>query len=160
MPTLHKRAALALLCALAFAQTDSDSVNARRLRADLQYLCSTKLQGRVSLSLGADAAARYIADEFKGAGLAPAAGAAYLQQFPLVAYEPDRDRTELTIVRNGRRTKLQAGTDFRGGFWREQAIATPLAFAGYGITTPEYGYDDYAAIDVRGKIALVFDPEP
>ncbi len=160
MHTRHNAAALVLLGALAFAQTDPDAVNGRRLRADLLYLCSTKMQGRLSLSPGADAAARYIAAEFKKAGLAPAAGASYLQQFPLVAYEPNRDHTELTLIRNGRRIVLHSGTDFRGGFWREEAIAAPLAFAGYGITAPEYGYDDYAGVEARGKIVLVFDHEP
>ena len=75
MPTRYNRAALAFV-SLLFAQTSPDAVNTRSLRADLQYLCSTRLQGRLSLSRGADAAAGYIASEFKKAGLAPGAGTA------------------------------------------------------------------------------------
>jgi len=39
-------------------------------------------------------------------------------------------------------------------------MSAPVTFAGYGITAPEYGYDDYAGIDVKGRIVLVFDHEP
>ena len=152
--------ALAAVLSLATAQTSSDAVNPRRLRRDLQFFCSEKMAGRLSLSPEADRAAAYIAGEFHKAGLTPAAGSSYLQAFPLVAYEPDRTRTAVLVVRGGQRTELRFGNDFRGGYWRELSIAAPLIFAGYGITAPEYGYDDYAAIDVRGKVVLVFDHEP
>jgi hypothetical protein len=143
-----------LVCALALAQGDP-AIDARRLRADLDYLCSPKLAGRLSLSPGAEQAARYIAEEFRKAGLA-----ASLQQFPLAAYSPDRNGTKLAVIRDGGRTELRAGRDYRGGFWRELSIKAPLVFAGYGITAPEYHYDDYATIDARGKVVLVFDHEP
>ena len=153
-----------LACALAFAAGAPDAVNVAvnvaRLRSDLNYLCSPKLEGRLSLSPGANAAAQYIASQFRKAGLAPPAGGKYLQEFPLVAYEPDRERTGLVLVRKGERTAFHYGQDFRGGYWRELSLTAPVVFAGYGITAPEYGYDDYAGIDVRGKIVLVFDHEP
>ncbi len=145
-----------MLCALALAGTAPDAVNVRRLRADLDYLCSDKLAGRVSLSPEADLAAHYIEAEFKKAGLSDVS----LQKFPLVAYDPDPDRTALRLRRDGKTVELHAGPEFRGGFWRDVKIDAPLVFAGYGITAPEYGYDDYAGIDVRGKVVLIFDHEP
>jgi hypothetical protein len=149
-----------LLCALALAQTGPDAVSVRRMRADLEFLCSNALEGRVSLSRSADVAALYIAAEFHRLGLKPGDGTTFLQQFPIVAYEPDAQGTRLKLRRNGKTVEFRLGTDFRGGFWRAMTIKAPVVFAGYGITAPEYGYDDYAAIDVRGKIALIFEHEP
>ncbi len=146
--------------ALSLAETAPDTVDLARVRGDLDYLCSKQLAGRLSLSPEAEAAARYIAAGFREAGLKPAAGNSYLQEFPLVAYEPIGRGARMAMLHGGRRTELRYGDDFRGGFLREIAITAPLAFAGYGITAPEYGYDDYAGIDVRGKVVLVFDHEP
>jgi hypothetical protein len=148
------------LCALALAQTGADAVSARRLRADLDFLCSDALEGRVSLSRSADVAALYVAAEFERAGLKAAAGTTFLQQFPMVAYEPDAQGTRLKLRRNGKTVELHMGTDFRGGFWRALSIEAPVVFVGYGITAPEYGYDDYSGVDARGKIALIFEHEP
>jgi len=155
-----RRLPLAALCALALAQTAPDAVSVRRLRVDLEFLCSGSLEGRLSLSRGAQIAASYIAAEFQRVGLAPVKGTGFLQEFPLVAYEPDRQRTQLALVRSGKRTEFHERQDFRGGFWQEMAFAAPVIFAGYGITALEYGYDDYAGIDARGKIVLAFDHEP
>lgn len=173
---LHSRsklAKLALLSVIAMAQTGPASVGLSRMQADLKYLCSEKLEGRASLSPGASLAARYIAAEFSKAELAPAAeNEGFLQQFPLIAIlastpavsrspkEPDRARTGMAVVREGVRTELRPGADYRGGSWRALNLSAPLAFVGYGITAPEYGYDDYAGIDVAGKIVLAFDHEP
>ena len=60
---------LALVCAVAMAQSGPGAVSLSRMRAGLDYLCSEKLQGRASLSPGADRAARYIASAFEKAGL-------------------------------------------------------------------------------------------
>lgn len=160
MANFWKRPLLFALCGLALAQTGPDAVNESRLRRDLDYLCSSALKGRVSLSPGADAAARYIAAEFARVGLKPAAGSAFLQKFPLVAYAADAPAARLSVAREGKTASLRAGEDFRGSFWRPLSIHAPLVFAGYGITAPEYGYDDYAGIDVSGKAVLVFDHEP
>ena len=65
----------------------------------------------------------------------------------------------LTLTR-GRVAKQFPRTEIGGGFKNEVRISAPVVFAGYGITAPEYGYDDYANIDVTGKIVLVFDHEP
>ena len=164
---------LALLCLVGLAQVGPARVSLSRMRADLDYLCSEKLQGRASLSPGADLAAGYIASAFEKAGLLPAtAEGGFLQPFPLVATVTpspatsrqskagDRARTTLALVREGTHTDFRLGADFRTGFWRPIGISASVAFVGYGITAPEYGYDDYAGIDVTGKVVLVFDHEP
>ena len=150
-------------CFLACAQdprgAPAGTPDSHRLRADLDYLCSDELQGRASLSPSADVAAGYIASSFKNSGLAPMGGKPYLQEFPLVGYDPDRSRTHLVLIRAGKRTEI-AAEEFRAAFWKEVSIHAPVVFAGYGITAPEYRYDDYAGIDVHGKIVLLFDHEP
>ena len=130
-----------------------------RLRADLEFLTSEALAGRVSLSPQAEIAARYIAADFARTGLAPVQGG-YLQEFPMIAYRADPRERGLTLTRSGATKTFQAGEDFTGVFSRDVRIRGEVVFAGYGITAPEYGYDDYAGIDAAGKIALMFDHEP
>src|SRR5579871_6876426 len=93
--------ALVLACGLALGASGPGSANVRRMRADLEFLCPDSLQGRLSLTREADVAARYIGAAFERAGLEPAAGKGFLQEFPLVAYDPDTARTRLTLVRKG-----------------------------------------------------------
>jgi hypothetical protein len=130
-----------------------------RVRADLHYLTSPQLAGRVSLSPEADRAAHYLAQEFQKAGLQPAQGDSYLQAFPLVAYQSDLNSRALLLKRRGE-THLMASPALLSGFYRDVDLVGPVVFAGYGITAPEYGYDDYARIDVKGKIVVLFDHEP
>jgi hypothetical protein len=143
------------MAAAAFAQTAE-----QRLRADLTFLTSNPLAGRLSMTPQADIAALYIAAEFQKAGLQPANGNAYLQEFPLVRYRGDARARKLAVTRNGRTRQLQSGSDFTGAFYREAHIHAPVVFVGYGITAPEYTYDDYAGVDVKGKVVLMFDHEP
>jgi len=131
-----------------------------RLRADLDFLTSDALAGRLSLSPQAEIAARYIAADFQKSGLLPAASGSYLQEFPLIAYRTDPGSRRLVLTRKGASRAFRAGTDFTGSFYRDIDIQGPLVFAGYGITAPEYGYDDYAGLDAAGKIVLIFDHEP
>src|SRR5262245_8517608 len=151
------RHVLALLAAVASAQ--NVPVRMENLQADLKFLCSDKLAGRLSLQSGSELAAKYIAAEFRKAGLKPAGGE-MLQKFPLVSYEPDRRRTTMRLMSGGTSEAFQYGSQFRGGSPREVSVRAPVVFAGYGITAPEYRYDDYAQVDASGKIVLIFDHEP
>ena len=158
---LRTMAAAALgLAAAAFCQTGDPRPRASRLRADLEFLCSDALAGRVSLGPGAEIAARYIAADFAKSGLRPGAGEGYLQPFPLVGYRGDPQKSILKLTRDGVTKAFHAGVDFAGSFPRRIEVKAPLVFAGYGITAPEYGYDDYANLDAAGKVVLVFDHEP
>ncbi len=134
------------------------------LRRDLTYLSSDVLAGRLSLTPGDDTAIAWIADQFRAAGLQPAATDAsgkpsFLQPITLVEYRPDRAATTVTLTRSGTATVWHAPEAF-GAYKRSVDLTAPVVFAGFGITAPELGYDDYAGIDVRGKIVLLFDHEP
>jgi len=130
------------------------------LKADLYFLSSDALQGRMSLQPGDDAATQWVAAEFAKAGLEPAAGhAAYLQAVPLIEYRGDRDASFVALKRADKSTQWHA-PDVIGGFHDDQEITAPLVFAGFGITAPGLHYDDYSGIDVQGKIVAVFEHEP
>jgi hypothetical protein len=130
------------------------------LKADLYFLASDALQGRMSLQPGDEAAAQWVAAEFAKAGLEPAAGnSSYLQAVPLIEYRGDRDASFVSLKRGDRITSWHA-PEVIGGFHDDLAITAPLVFAGYGITAPGVHYDDYRGIDVRGKIVAVFEHEP
>src|SRR5689334_9652782 len=95
-PMRHAAALAAVFAAAALAQTALD-----RVRADLAFLTSEPLAGRLSLTPQADITALYIAAQFQKAGLKPANRDSYLQPFPLVAYRGDAQARRLAIVRNG-----------------------------------------------------------
>ncbi len=135
-------------------------INVGRMRADIGFLSSPELQGRVALEPGADIAAKFIAAEFAKAGLKPAAGSGYRQGFNLIFTMLDKTRSMLRVVRDGRVEAFEPDSDFQGGFKEDLRLAAGMVFAGYGITAPEYGYDDYAAIDARGKAVVLIDREP
>ena len=91
-----------MVCAFApsVAQRAAPEISRERLRADLEFLTSARLEGRASLTPGAAAAARFIAAELAKAGVRPASGDSYLQPFDLQPVRLDRDRT-LIVVRHG-----------------------------------------------------------
>ena len=134
------------------------------LRADLGFLASGALQGRLSLQPGDDAAVQWIVSEFAKAGLRPVATDAqgqpsFLQAVPLLEYRPDAKATSLTLTRKAKAIQWK-DPEVSGAFAIDQDLSAPVVFAGYGITAPELGYDDYAGIDVNGKVVVVFDHEP
>jgi hypothetical protein len=134
------------------------------LQKNLSYIASDKLAGRLSLRPGDDAAIEWVADQFEKAGLTPAVTApdgkaSYLQAVPLVEYKPDRAALRVTLTRGGAATVFQA-PQVVGAYKNDIDLSAPVVFAGYGITAPELGYDDYKKIDAQGKIVLIFDHEP
>ena len=135
-------------------------LRAADLKADLYFLASDALQGRMSLQPGDEAATQWVAAEFAKAGLGPAAGnSSYLQAVPLIEYRGDRDASFVALKRGEKITQWHA-PDVIGGFHDDLEITAPLVFAGYGITAPGMQYDDYRGIDVQGKIVAVFEHEP
>ncbi len=136
------------------------AISETELRADVTFLASDALLGRMSLEHGDEAAIAWIVSEFTKAGLQPAARdeagkPSYLQAVPLIEYRPDYDANFLAL--GGQKF---SPPQFAGGYRDDIDLTAPMVFAGYGITVPGLGYDDYRGIDATGKIALVFDHEP
>ena len=133
------------------------------LRANLTFFAGDGLEGRMSLQPGDQAAAEWVASEFAKAGLQPAAKDAagvpsYLQAVPLVEYKPDPAALRLTMTAPA--TKQWGSADITGSFRQNVDVTGGLVYVGFGITAPELNYDDYANVDVRGKVVLLMEHEP
>lgn len=153
--------ACSLWTAAALAQQPGPhAIRVERMRADIGFLSSDVLEGRRSLERGAEVAVQFIAAEFAKAGLKPAAGDSFIQPVPVIEYRLKPDGRKLAVRIEGRTRQLEAGKDFSGTFHQNVKVNAPVVFAGYGITAPEFGYDDYAGLDAQGKIVFVFDHEP
>jgi len=101
---------------------------------------------------------------FKAAGLQPGAHGGWLQEVPTVTIV-GHNRSPLTVVgKDGTRVSFTYGADFVAGSYREVAhtalTAAPLVFVGFGIKAPELGWDDYAGVDMHGKIAVILINDP
>src|ERR1017187_7363192 len=109
-----RRLSLLFVTALLFAQPPArvqmgyDSIRPATLKADLTFLSSDELEGRLSLQRGSEIAIRWIASEFAKAGLKPLVGDSYLQPVPLIEYSGDRTLTSLTLSRDGRNEVFHA----------------------------------------------------
>jgi hypothetical protein len=144
-------------------QHAADIITAANLRADLFFLAGDDLAGRQAGSLGDRIATDYIAAEFMRLGLKPVGDSGtYFQKMDLVYGDLDRDHTTLTGKIAGVDHTFAINQDFR---WVRSSLRPTtgcgsIVFAGYGIDAPEYGYNDFAGVDVKGKIALVLPREP
>lgn len=145
--------------AAAFDEVITEAV----VREPLEYLAGDDLNGRAAGSPGGLRAARYIAGRFKALGLSPVDEAeGFLQTFQHQRRRVDRKGSALSFTApGGEKIALTAGKDFVPFiFSAEGAVEAEVVFVGYGITAPEYGYDDYAGLDVSGKVVIMLRYEP
>ena len=135
------------------------AITRQGVRTEIDYIASDALQGRNTPSPGLDSAAQYIIRTFTRAGLRPVAGS-YMQSFTLHTVSLG-DSNQLEVTTGAGTVSLALNDDYVPfEITADRAIDAELVFAGYGITAPEYHYDDYAGIDVRGKIVFVLRHEP
>ena len=126
----------------------------------VRYLSSDELKGRATGTPELDKAAKYIAAKFKSFGLKPVAGS-YLQTFQVTTQMKIGDGTKFAYTLDGATSALKLKEGFQVvGASSAGAFEGPVIFAGYGITAPEYSYDDYAGLDVKGKVVLIWRYEP
>ena len=126
---------------------------------DVKYLSSDSLKGRGSGSPELTQAANYIADQFKKIGLEPLQGT-YFQPFEAVVGAEMGRNNELALAGASRRSYRLREDFLPLSFSAAADKSAGVAFVGYGITAAEYNYDDYAGIDVTGKVVLVLRHEP
>ena len=157
---LFRKAKLWLLLWAALAGAAQDGA-AGRFIEHVKVLTAEQMQGRAAgrpeLALAAD----YIEQQFKSYGLRPPPGAAFRQAFPITAHASLGENNRAAYNDGSRWTSLKLDEDFRPLSFSASGHATgQVVFAGYGITAPEYGYDDYRTLDVRGKLVVVLRHEP
>ncbi|MBA4055986.1 MAG: peptidase M28, partial [Marivirga sp.] len=105
----------------------------------------------------------YLEEQFKALGLEPGNGNSYLQEVPMVEITPSAD-TILTVSSGKKNTKLSGFKDYVLWTERTDSVITwkdeEVVFAGFGVVAPEYNWNDYKDLDVKGKIVLVRVNDP
>ena len=125
-------------------------------------MASDSLEGRKPGLAGNDAAAQYIADQFQSIGLSPLGeNGTYFQNFEVVTELQLGQRNALSVKEKKRTSRYVVNKEFIPlGFTSDTSITANLVFGGYGISATEQQYDDYGAIDVKGKIVVVLRGTP
>ena len=142
-------------------RSQGKNIDAVRYLSDVQYLASGELNGRETGTPEFEKAAKFIAQAFHRAGLAPVNGRTYLQTFEVTRNSRMEGVNRMRATIGTGTAELKPGTDFLPcNFSGSGSANGEVVFAGYGITAPEYGYDDYANVDVRGRLALILRHEP
>jgi len=151
---------LPLLLALGSAETPL--VSPARLQKHIEFLASPEMKGRATGTPELDRAARYIADEFRKAGLAPGVEKSFFQKFTVTVGAKLGPKNRLqAIIPDAPKPALRINQDYVPLNFSDSGEATlDLVFAGYGITADEYPYDDYMHMDVDGKAVIVLRQEP
>jgi hypothetical protein len=128
---------------------------------DIKFLASKEMKGRATGSPELEKAGAFIAAKFRDFGLKPADGKSFYQAFQVTTNARLGKANRFHFTEDGRTTVLHFPEDFVPfNFSAGGKLSGPVVFAGYGITAPEYNYDDYAGVDVKGKIVLVLRHEP
>lgn len=132
------------------------------IRAHMTFLAVDAMEGREAGTRGYDIAANYVASQFAQLGLKPGGTDGYYQRLTLI-----RHRTlyegGFQVNRPGGALDLVLGEDFNPtplSHGRDLKITAPLVFASYGLVAPSIGRDDYAGLDVKGKIVVVLNGAP
>lgn len=153
-----------LLAAPAWAQATSDPAAGDRIKAHIGFLASDLLEGREAGSPGYDIAANYVASQFAQLGLKPAgSNSSYFQPVPLLAVRPADEGRFVVRSKSGSEAPLIFGEDVMPGQPlgpAERKVSAPLVFVGFGVVAPEHKRDDYAGLDVKGKIVVVLQGAP
>ena len=148
-----------LLC-LSTAAAERPS-EAEEFKRHLWFLASDDLKGRGNDQPEIDQAADYIADWFQRYGLLPGGdNSTYFHEFEARTEVELGPETSVTLELAGKTAQLELGSDCVPLFSGPSPVSAPVAFAGFGISAPEIGYDDYAGLDAKGKVVAVFQHEP
>jgi len=144
-------------------QPAGNSITPEALSNHIKIVSSDEFEGRAPASTGEEKTINYIRGEFEKLGLTAGNGESYFQEVPLVSITTDPD-TQLVIQEGEKTLPFSYIKDFMAWTLREldtvSLESSELVFVGYGIVAPEYGWNDYEGIDVRGKtvVMLVNDP--
>jgi Zn-dependent M28 family amino/carboxypeptidase len=140
------------------------SIDSEHIRWQVRFLSHDLLEGRGTGQRGGDLAAEYIGTQFALDGLKPAGdNGTYLQKVPMVGIETQTTTTFSLVPDNGEAMNLKyldeyVATDESQN--SESVVDAPIVFVGYGISAPEYNWNDYKGVDVKGKVLLMLVNEP
>ena len=159
------------LISLAACHSDDDagtgavpaSFNKDSLAADIRILASDSFQGRRPFTPGETRTIDYLVRSYTALGLEPGNGNSYTQDVPMVEISPAAPSSLQLISKKGK-TDFQDLNDFVLWTERPDSVNTldksDVVFAGFGVVAPEYNWNDYAGIDVKGKTVIVMVNDP
>ncbi len=165
---LKRLLVLAVLSTALVAQNPSPSAMAtpnfdgKSLWDYVKVLADDNMEGRETGSEGLRKAQAYIVEQLKSDGLQPAGSNGFYQPVKLVSRQIDESASSLTLVRNGKDEPLVLGQDamFSTRVDLAPEVDAPLVFVGYGLSVPEKDYDDFAGLDLKGKVAVMISGSP
>src|SRR5438105_1839159 len=153
-----------LVAALVIAADTTPSVptaDAHRYLDDVKALTTPAMEGRGDGSKGLSRAAKLIEERYNSLGLQPAGKNGYFQPFSVITGAELKGKNSLVVHSESGKTALKLDQDFVPFSFSASGVVTgPLVFAGYGTTASEWGYDDYAGIEVKDKVVVVLRYEP
>jgi Zn-dependent M28 family amino/carboxypeptidase len=140
------------------------SIRPDNIETHVRFLSHDLLEGRGTGQRGGDIAAQYIAAQFALYGLKPAGdNGSYLQKVPLVGITPGADTRFTLVPSHGQKLDLKPLDEYVAYDQTQQPesnVEAEIVYVGYGIEAPEYNWDDYKGIDVKGKVLLMLVNEP
>src|SRR5579864_3187737 len=147
------------------AQKAMNSIDAEKIRATVKLLSDDAYEGRGTGQKGGDMAADWIAAQFKSYGLAPAGdNGTYFQNINFFGVTTDGKQTRFAFApKSGAEIALKYLDDYVANdlsHAERSEINAPIVYVGYGINAPEYNWDDYKGVDVKGKMLLMLVNEP
>ena len=141
----------------------ANEIKELNLHKHIEILASDEFEGRGPGSAGGEKTKLYLKEEFKKMGLPSIRGDYYLE-VPLSKMTVDLNSSFLSISKNDKSRILEAGPETV--YWTKRVVegisvrASKLVFVGYGIVAPEYGWNDYKNLDVKGKTAVMLINDP
>lgn len=154
---------LGFLGSLSLSLSSEPRFTPEGLKAHVKYLASPQLEGRLSIAPGAHKAAEYIAKHFKKWGLEPKGepASSYFQEFEMtIGVTLGKNNRLLATLPNGKQIK-PSHKEFRPlGITANNTVEAEVVFVGYGISAPDQNYDEYAGVEVKGKIVLALRGVP
>ncbi len=156
-------AAIVAACA-GLPPPEGDAISAADMEKHMTVLADDRMEGREAGTPGYDRAASYVAMQMRYAGLKPAGDAGYLQDVPLRRYRRVDEGAALSLTGpDGAAEDLEFGADylvFASPTRTESVVDAPVVFVGFGVVAPEFGIDDYAGLDVKGKVVAYLSGAP
>jgi Zn-dependent M28 family amino/carboxypeptidase len=149
------------LCAPLVAQ-QSPAFDGKSWWEHVKVIASDEMEGRDTGSLGLKKAQAYIVEELKKSSILPAGSEGFYQPIEFISRQLDESRSSMALVRNGKVEPLVFGGDANLNKPVDPLphVDAPLTFAGYGLRIPEMNYDDFAGVDAKGKVLVVFSGSP
>src|SRR5712671_4943449 len=137
------------------------SADPSRYLADIKALAAPSMEGRGAGTRGIALAMHLIEDRYRSLGLQPAGSNSYIQPFTVITGARLKEGNRLEVQNGAAKKELKLNQDFVPfSFSSSAEVSGPVVFAGYGAAASEFGYDDYAHIDVKDKIVLLLRYEP